>query len=74
MRFGKLLFFSKNYQNLILKTLKILETWDFSVRLVEWLEMVKLLGGEKVYFYILGAQSSVMKVLNYYTREVGFWV
>lgn len=45
-------------------------TRDVSVRLVEWLEMVKLMGGDKVYFYVFGAIESMRKVLRHYERQV----
>lgn len=47
-------------------------TYDVSVRLVEWLEMVKLLGADKVYFYVYGATESMMKVLRHYEKEVSW--
>ena len=45
-------------------------TYDVSVRLVEWLEMVRLLGADKVYFYVYGATQNMMKVLRHYSKEV----
>jgi len=45
-------------------------TYDVSVRLVEWLEMVKMMGGDKVYFYVYGAVPSMMQVLQHYQKEV----
>ena len=45
-------------------------TYDVSVRLVEWLEMVKLMGADKVYFYLLSATSNIMKVIRHYMDEV----
>lgn len=41
-------------------------TYDISVRLVEWLEMVKLMGADQVYFYVFGAADNVVKVMNHY--------
>ena len=45
-------------------------TYDVSVRLVEWLEMVRLMGGHKVYLYAFGATESLYKVLNHYKNDV----
>ena len=45
-------------------------TYDVSVRLVEWLEMVKLMGAEQVYFYVYGATPNMFKVLKSYQNEV----
>ncbi|KAM7350267.1 uncharacterized protein ACRADG_008882 [Cochliomyia hominivorax] len=44
---------------------------DQSSRLVEWLEMLKILGVHKVYMYELNIHVNISKVLNYY-RENGF--
>ncbi|KAJ6219222.1 hypothetical protein RDWZM_005034 [Blomia tropicalis] len=44
-------------------------TYDVSVRLVEWLEMVKILGADQVYFYVYGATENMMKVLRHYKKE-----
>ena len=45
-------------------------TYDFSVRLIEWLEMNRLLGVSKIYFYIFDATESVYRVLRHYAKEV----
>lgn len=42
---------------------------DFSERLVEWLEMLKLLGVHKVYMYELQVHPNISKVLDYYQRK-----
>lgn len=42
---------------------------DLSVRLVEWIELVRLLGAEKVYFYELQVHPNITKVLDYYTER-----
>nr|XP_046920666.1 uncharacterized protein LOC124500617 [Dermatophagoides farinae] len=44
-------------------------TYDFSVRLVEWLEMIRLLGASKIYFYVYDATESVYRVLRHYAYE-----
>ncbi|KAH9426202.1 hypothetical protein DERP_007142 [Dermatophagoides pteronyssinus] len=44
-------------------------TYDFSVRLIEWLEMNRLLGASKIYFYIFDATESVYRVLRHYAKE-----
>lgn len=43
---------------------------DQSVRLVEWLELLFLLGADKVFLYDLGVHPNVSKVMNYY-QELG---
>lgn len=45
-------------------------SYDVSVRMVEWLEMVRLLGADKVYFYVYGANDNIWKVLKHYQTEV----
>ncbi|KAI1280351.1 hypothetical protein HDE_13834 [Halotydeus destructor] len=40
---------------------------DLSVRLVEWLELLKLVGASKVFFYDLEVHPNITKVLDYYT-------
>ncbi|OTF69306.1 hypothetical protein BLA29_006203 [Euroglyphus maynei] len=47
-------------------------TYDFSVRLVEWLEMNRLLGASKIYFYVYDATESIYRVLRHYTNETKF--
>ena len=42
------------------------------MRLVEWLEMVKLMGADQVYFYVFGATEGMMKVLRHYEAQVVF--
>ncbi|KAK6634678.1 hypothetical protein RUM43_012079 [Polyplax serrata] len=39
---------------------------DLSVRLVEWIELLHLLGADKVFFYQLQVHPNISKVLNYY--------
>ncbi|XP_076254323.1 uncharacterized protein LOC143192711 isoform X2 [Rhynchophorus ferrugineus] len=41
---------------------------DLSVRVVEWLELVKLLGADKVFFYELNIHKNTSKVLQYYQQ------
>lgn len=45
-------------------------TYDVSVRLVEWLEMMQQLGADKVYLYALGTTEALRKVLQYYEKKV----
>ncbi len=45
-------------------------TIDLSVRLIEWLEILKILGADKIYFYKLGAHENMEKVLDFYTKQV----
>ncbi|XP_065365629.1 uncharacterized protein LOC135958665 [Calliphora vicina] len=42
---------------------------DLSVRLVEWLELLKLLGVHKVYMHHLQVLNNISKVLNYYQAK-----
>ncbi|XP_063595892.1 uncharacterized protein LOC134772748 isoform X1 [Penaeus indicus] len=42
---------------------------DLSVRLVEWLEMLFLLGAHKVFLYDLEVHPNISKVLNYYEEQ-----
>ena len=44
---------------------------DLSKRLIEWLEVVRALGGAKVFVYILSVHPNIRKVLDYYS-ESGF--
>ncbi|XP_069172171.1 uncharacterized protein [Procambarus clarkii] len=41
---------------------------DKTVRIVEWLELLFLLGADKVFLYNMGLQPSINKVLKYYER------
>lgn len=41
---------------------------DLSVRLVEWIELITLLGADKIFFYELQVHPNITKVLNYYQR------
>lgn len=41
---------------------------DLSVRLVEWIELITLLGADKIYFYELQVHPNVTKVLEHYQR------
>ncbi|XP_037091567.1 uncharacterized protein LOC119111841 [Pollicipes pollicipes] len=42
---------------------------DLSVRLVEWLEMLRLLGARKVFLYDLEVHPNISKVLRHYQQE-----
>lgn len=44
-------------------------TYEQSVRLVEWLEWMRLLGVDKVYLYVLGLTENLRKVLHSYAEE-----
>ena len=41
---------------------------DLSVRLVEWIELIGLLGADKIFFYELQVHPNVSKVLQHYER------
>lgn len=41
---------------------------DLSARLVEWIELIGLLGAEKIFFYELQVHPNVTKVLQHYQR------
>ncbi|XP_052751685.1 uncharacterized protein LOC113512252 [Galleria mellonella] len=42
---------------------------DLSVRLVEWIEFVRLMGADKVFFYELQVHPNITKVLDYYKGQ-----
>ncbi|XP_041971724.1 uncharacterized protein LOC121727796 isoform X1 [Aricia agestis] len=41
---------------------------DLSVRLVEWIELIRLLGADKIFFYELQVHPNITKVLDYYAE------
>ncbi|XP_011305959.1 uncharacterized protein [Fopius arisanus] len=41
---------------------------DLSVRLIEWIELIGILGADKIYFYQLQVHPNVTKVLDYYQK------
>lgn len=41
---------------------------DLSVKLTEWIELITMLGADKIYFYELQVHPNVTKVLNYYEK------
>jgi len=45
-------------------------TNDLSLRLIEWLEMLKIVGADKVYLYKYDAHKNMEKTLDYYSKEV----
>lgn len=42
---------------------------DLSVRIVEWIELLGLLGADKIYFYNLQVHANITKVLEYYEKR-----
>lgn len=42
---------------------------DLSVRLIEWIELLHLLGADKIFFYQLHVHQNVTKVLDHYVKE-----
>lgn len=45
---------------------------DISYKLIEWIELIRLLGADKIHFYILNVHENVAKVLGHY-KQVG-WI
>ena len=42
---------------------------DRSVRLIEWFELLRLVGADKIFLYNLGVHPNISKVLNYYETK-----
>lgn len=42
---------------------------DLSVKLVEWIELLNMLGADKIFFYELQVHKNISKVLDYYEKE-----
>lgn len=42
---------------------------DISVRLVEWIELLHILGANKIYFYQLNVHPNIAKILQYYKEK-----
>ncbi|CAD0204137.1 unnamed protein product [Chrysodeixis includens] len=42
---------------------------DLSVRIVEWIELVRQMGADKIFFYELQVHPNITKVLDYYAAE-----
>lgn len=42
---------------------------DLSVRLVEWIELLRVLGAEKIFFYQLQVHPNISKVLDHYEAQ-----
>ena len=45
-------------------------TIDLSFRLIEWIEMQRILGADLVQIYSLGSHPNIEKTLNYYQNQV----
>ena len=45
-------------------------SFDFSLRLMEWLEMIRILGAHKVFFYSFTIHPNMEKIINYYVNKV----
>lgn len=41
---------------------------DLSVRLVEWIELLRILGADKIFFYELQVHPNISRVLDFYVR------
>ena len=48
-------------------------TIDLSVRLIEWLELLRILGVNKVFLYSLSMHKNMEKVINYYQKMVNIF-
>ena len=42
---------------------------DVSLRLIEWLELLRQLGASKIFIYVLKVNRNIEKVLNYYSKS-----
>lgn len=42
---------------------------DLSARLVEWIELLSILGADKIFFYDLQVHPNIQKVLEYYVKQ-----
>ena len=42
---------------------------DLSVRLIEWIELIRLLGASQIFFYDLESHPNIKKVLNFYEKQ-----
>lgn len=42
---------------------------DLSVRMVEWIELLRLLGAQKIFLYELEVHANISKVLSHYQQE-----
>ncbi|XP_059469168.1 uncharacterized protein LOC132192940 [Neocloeon triangulifer] len=51
------------------KALNFRERMAFSIRLIEWLEMHRILGADKIVIYELQVHPNVSKVLDYYVKS-----
>lgn len=60
----------KSFAQTFTRTFCRLVTRQASVRLVEWLEMVRLMGANKVYLYVYAMSESVRQVLEHYQTDV----
>ena len=43
---------------------------DFSIRLIEWLELMRILGVNQVFLYSFSTHPNMEKVMNYYQKLV----
>ena len=43
---------------------------DFSLRLVEWLELNKIMGADKVFMYSFTTHPNMQRVMDYYKSKV----
>ena len=46
---------------------------DFNIRLIEWLELLRILGVSKVFLYSLDIHKNVKRVLEYYQKTVYYY-
>ncbi|XP_071053609.1 uncharacterized protein [Onthophagus taurus] len=42
---------------------------EYSIKLLEWIELIKLLGGSNIYIYNLETHQNISRLLNYYEKK-----
>ena len=58
----------KNRFGVCVKGLDLLHD-DKSTRLIEWIELLNILGADKIFFYEFTVHENVKKVLDYYSNK-----
>lgn len=65
----QIIFFSKTIRVGVCGKALFYYNEDFSTRLVEWIEIVKLLGASKIFLYKTTCHKNIQKVLDFYEKE-----